>query len=101
MAQHTPTWVKPLHSLHSSPCDSALGCLVIHEQGDAVVDVEQRSGQQGFGRGTKTSMTFREFVKRAAAGDASVYLSTQEVSTEHACQVCVVSIVTLKQDEWF
>ncbi len=49
-------------------------------QGDARVEVERRSSSaDGFGKGadTRVHMTFGEALRRAAAGDASLYLTTQ------------------------
>ncbi|KAL4429824.1 hypothetical protein ABPG77_010941 [Micractinium sp. CCAP 211/92] len=52
--------------------------------GDARVEVERRSSSaDGFGKGadTRVHMTFGEALRRAAAGDASLYLTTQAVAT--------------------
>lgn len=49
-------------------------------QGDARVEVERRSSSaDGFGKGadTRVHMTFGQALRRAAAGDASLYLTTQ------------------------
>jgi hypothetical protein len=44
------------------------------------VQVEVRGGAGGaFGLGRKAHMPFREFVRRAAGGDAGLYLSAQPV----------------------
>ena len=51
-------------------------------QGAARVSVEQRAtATEGFGQGRKVQMSFGEFVRRVAAGEELLYLSTQQVQT--------------------
>ncbi|EIE26943.1 Clavaminate synthase-like protein [Coccomyxa subellipsoidea C-169] len=48
-------------------------------QGDALVEVEHREGSKGrFGEGCRKQMRFGEFLERLAAGDDTLYLTTQE-----------------------
>lgn len=47
-------------------------------QGDAQLEVEQRgSTAEGFGKGHRIPLSFGEALRRMAAGDASLYLTTQ------------------------
>ena len=46
-------------------------------QGSAELRVEQRGGGEGFGKGHKVALPFGEALARMAAGDASLYLTTQ------------------------
>ena len=58
--------------------------------------VERRAGaQDSFGKGHKKRMRFGEFVRCAAAGDDSLYLSTQQV-----CSAMTYSQSKLYQKSW-
>ncbi len=46
---------------------------------DATVKVEMRVGGGSFGRGATSRMRFCDFLARYAAGDASVYMTAQDV----------------------
>lgn len=67
---------------------AALPVEVVHKQcfacvqGDVVLEVEERkSTSEGFGKGRKVRMTFGECLRRMAAGDATLYLTTQKVAS--------------------
>ena len=60
---------------HCRPPSAAL-------QGSAQVQVEQRgSEREGFGKGRKVGMPFRQALQRLAGGDTNLYLTTQAVPT--------------------
>lgn len=65
-ASHLPP--APMHRCHQP-------------QGGARVEVEQRGGGagEGFGKGHKAALSFGEALRRMAAGDSSLYLTTQAV----------------------
>jgi hypothetical protein len=51
-------------------------------QGNAMVEVEHREdSKRGYGKGQKMRMSFGNFLERLAAGDDTVYLTTQEART--------------------
>lgn len=66
-------------------------------QGACKILVEQKSGDEAFGKGRKVHMTFGELVQQLEQGNDSLYLTTQEVrmipSTEFAellnCACCL------------
>ncbi|GAB4814761.1 hypothetical protein N2152v2_001807 [Parachlorella kessleri] len=54
--------------------------LIAHA-GNAKLEVEERhSEEDGYGKGRKTRMTFGECLRRLAAGDSTLYLTTQQVA---------------------
>ena len=74
--------IPPHPQLGTDRASPHRGCfLTLHTaQGGAAVEVEQRgSGTDGFGRGpdTHVPLPFGAVVRRCAAGDASLYLTTQ------------------------
>ena len=52
-----------------------------HVQGACKILVEQKSGDEAFGKGRKVHMTFGELVQQLEQGNDSLYLTTQEVGT--------------------
>lgn len=64
-------------SCSQSVCDDVLTRYMW--QGDALVEVEHRGGSKGrFGEGRRKQMRFGKFLERLAAGDDTLYLTTQE-----------------------
>ena len=67
----------PSAAAHRLPSAAFLGL-----QGSARVQVEQRGSEgEGFGKGRKVAMSFRQALQRMAGGDTSLYLTTQAVAT--------------------
>lgn len=53
----------------------------LYSQGATIVKAEVRDGEQDrYGKGRRKRMAFGEFVEQAAAGNTSLYLSSQKVS---------------------
>lgn len=51
--------------------------------------VEQREGPRGsFGLGRRVAMRFADFLGRVGAGDATLYMTTQEVRSGWAGRAC-------------
>lgn len=64
-------------------------------QGACKVLVEQKSGDEAFGKGRKVHMTFGEFVQQLEQGNDSLYLTTQEVGESQgqsllSCSLCML-----------
>ena len=76
IATRTPCLLTPPSPLW--PCWRWSNEQLCMEAGDCVVQVEQRAaGESGFGHGNKVRMKFRQFVRRIAAGDSDLYITTQ------------------------
>ena len=49
-------------------------------QGNVMVSVEQQKMQEGFGRGVRVGMPFRQFLAGLRSGSEKLYMTTQDVS---------------------